>query len=173
MTTNSMILHWILTGIDENNLLYVTTDNIFYPRILPSMTPHSCFIVTVIRPWPFGDTSLLQQFPYSDNSTFIDIGHSFIVTSSYNNGFPSHNASVLSFSFPFLHSVSFALWTSPQYGGRACEWSVIGLSAANKRMEFFVIYLWCFLPTTYVAFKWYLSTIFKPIPFVYWAQTCH
>lgn len=100
MTTDSMLLHWVLTGIDENNLLYVITDNIFYPCSLPSMTPRCCYTFAVIHSWPFGDTSLTQQFPYSDNSTFIDIGHSFIVTSSYNNGFPSHNASDLPFSFP-------------------------------------------------------------------------
>ena len=50
MTTDSMILHWLLTGIDENNQSYVITDNIFYPRYLPSMTPHCCCTVAVIRP---------------------------------------------------------------------------------------------------------------------------
>ena len=128
MTTDSMVFHWIWTGIIVSNQLWVTLDPLFYLRLVFYLL------------WLHLSLWLLLQ-PAHDHCV-ISASHGSACTRE-NGTLHQYRSFLIQWaSFGLLiktvilltsHSTPFALWTSPQWS-RICEYSVINLSTTNKRI---------------------------------------
>ena len=130
MTTDSVIFHWIWTGIHVDNQLWVIRDPLFYLRpVLSLLWLHLSLWLLLL---PAHDhlcyQPLMAVLALGRMVSFIRIGHSFILIQ-----WVSFGLLLITVILLMLHSTPFALWTSPQWN-RICEWSVIVLSTTNKRI---------------------------------------
>ena len=128
MTTDSVIFHWIWTGTNVGNQLWVAVDPLFYLRLVFYLL----WLHTVVR---------LLLLPAHDHCV-ISASHGSACTRE--NGilhqyrpflihWVSFGLLIKTVILLMLHSTPFALWTSPKWN-RICVWSVIALSTTNKRM---------------------------------------
>ena len=119
MATNSVIFHWIWTGINVGNQLWVTVDPLFYLR------PVFYLLWLHLSLW-------LSLLP-ADDHCVISASHGSACTRE--NGilhqyrpfliqWASFGLLIKTVILLMLHSTPFALWTSPQWN-RICEYSVI------------------------------------------------
>ena len=135
MTTDSVVFHWIWTGINVGNQLWVTLIIIFYPRPVFYLL----WLHTVV--WlllsPARDHYVISASHSSACIRENGILHQY---RSFLIQWASFGLLIKTVILLMLHSTPFALWTSPQWN-RICEWSVINLSTTNKRIIFFVINL--------------------------------
>ena len=126
MTTDSVIFHWIWTGINVGNQLWVTVDPLFYLR------PVFYLLWLRLSLW-------LLLLPAHDHLWYQPLMavHSGEWYPSSISAIPHIWASfgllIKTVILLMLHSTPFALWTLPQWN-RICEWSVIVLSTTNKRI---------------------------------------
>ena len=130
MTTDSVVFHWIWTGINVGNQLWVTVDPLFYLRpVFYLLWLHLSLWLSLL---PVHDhlcyQPLMAVLALGRMVSFIRIGHSFILIQWVSFGLLIKTVILL-----MLHSTPLALWTSPQWS-RICEWSVIVLSTTDKRM---------------------------------------
>ena len=121
MTTDSVIFHWIWTGINVGNQLWVTVDPLFYLRLLFYLLWLHLSLWLLLLPahdhlWY---QPLMAVLALGRMVSFISIGHSFILTQ-----WVSFGLLIKTVILHLLHSTSFALWTSSQWN-RICEYSVI------------------------------------------------
>ena len=127
MTTDSMVFHWIWTGINVDDKLWVTMNSIFYLRpVLSLLWLHLSLWLLLL---PAHDYCVISASHGSvctrENGTLHQYRPFLIQCVSF--GLLIKTVILL-----MLHSTPFALWTSQW--NRICEWSVIVLSTTNKRM---------------------------------------
>ena len=133
MTTDSVIFHWIWTGIHVDNQLWVIRDPLFYLRpVLSLLWLHLSLWLLLL---PAHDHLCYQPLMAVHSGEWYPLSVSVIP-----HIWASFGLLIITVILLMLHSTPFALWTSPQWN-RICEWSVIVLSTTNKRIIFFVINL--------------------------------
>ena len=135
MTTDSMVFHWIWTGINVDNQLWVTMNSIFYLRPVFYLLWFHTVVWLLLS--PAHDHCVLSASHGSACTRENGILHQY---RSFLIQCVSFGLLIKTIILLMLHSTPFALWTSPQWN-RICEWSVINLSTTNRRMIFFVINL--------------------------------
>ena len=97
MTTNSVIFHWIWTGIHVDNQLWVTVDPLFYLRpVFYLLWFHTVVWLSLLPADDHCVISASHDSVLGRMVSFINIGHS-----SYNE-LPSDNLSKSSFSLCYI-----------------------------------------------------------------------
>ena len=122
-------------------------------RILPSMTPPISLTVATTRSWPFVISTSHGSACTRENGILHQYRPFLIQWASF--GLLIKTVILLT-----SHSTPFALWTSPKWN-RICEWSVIVLSATDKRIISLSLTcqrnttcnLYCFQNNTQVSFS--------------------
>ena len=125
---------------------------LFPTRILSSMTPPISLTVATTRSWPLCDISLSWQCTRENG--ILHQYRPFLIQ------WVSFGLLIKTVILLMLHSTPFALWTLPQWN-RICEWSVIVLSATDKRIISLSLTcqrnttcnLYCFQNNTQVSFS--------------------
>ena len=128
MTTDSVVFHWIWTGINVDNRLWVIVNPLFYLRLVFYLLwLHLSLWLSLL---PAHDHCVISASHGSACTRENGILHQYrpFLIQCVSFGLLLKTVILL-----MLHSTPFALWTSPQWH-RICEWSVINLSATDKRI---------------------------------------
>ena len=127
MTTDSMIFHWLWTGINVGNQLWVTVDPLFYPRpVFYLIWLHTVVWLLLL---PAHDHCVISASRGNNHTRENGILHQY---RPFLIQWVSFGLLIKTVILLRLHSTPFALWTSQW--NRICEYSVTVLSTTDKRM---------------------------------------
>ena len=126
MTTDSMVFHWIWTGINVGNKLWVTVDPLFYLRpVFYLLWFHTVVWLSLL---PADDHCVISASHGSACTRENGILHQY---QPFLIQWVSFGLLIKTVILLMLHSTPFALWISPQWN-RICEYSVI-VWASNRK----------------------------------------
>ena len=128
MATDSVIFHWIWTGINVGNQLWVILDPLFFSwSVFFLLWLHTVVWQLLL---PAHDHCVISAFHGGFCTWENGILHQY---RSFLIQWVSFGLLIKTVVFLMLHSILFALRTSPQWN-RIYKWSVIVLSTPDKRM---------------------------------------